>query len=311
MVADLLFRVACHGGGDEPLNIHLKRITDSAYTRKTLGGEEIEGESVAPVIAESHDAECRRDIMRYLHECLSEPNGKRWQRIYGALALTEKIMQWGSPALLSEVAQGQHFDVVQQVIFLENFDALARGCTDRRAQTVVRKKASELRTILVPWLEKAAAEDLLHSASLNSKDVDSTCSSGGISTATPSTAASSSRSSPSSVGSAAVPRSPSNDVHIDDAFDALREWMESGSSHSSSPRSSPGDSEFSIDDVDWEPLEDLPPAYFNAAAMQAKPSGDMHLADCMSDGSVDVDVFFTPMAAPAFAPPQIRTLLSL
>jgi len=309
MVADLLFRVACHGGGDEPLNVHLRRITDAAYTRKTLGGVDIEGELVAPVIAESHDEECRREIMEHLRECLSEASGKRWQRLYGGLALSEKLMQHGSPALLTEVAEGRHFDLVQKVSFLENFDAAARGCSDRRAQTVVRTKAHELRTMLDSLLEKARAEDTLQNASLDIKDTISTCSSGSMSTATPSTASSSTEGSPTSSCSEPEPRSPSKDAHIDDAFAALREWMESGDSNvasvESSPRSSAADSELSIDDLDWEPLDTLPPAYSTIAAMQARPSGDWRSSASMSAGSDDV--FFTPMPAPALAQSLMRT----
>lgn len=307
MVADFLFRVACHGGGDEPLNVHLKNITDAAYARKTLGGDDIEGELVAIVIAESHDGDCRREIMRHLHECLSEPSGRRWQRIYGGLALTEKLMQHGSPVLLAEVAQGHHFDIVQKVSFLEHFDAAARGCSDRRAQSIVRKRASELRAMLVSQLEHGCSDEL---GGVDSKDTMSTCS-GGVSTATPSTAASSTRSSPSS--EFPEPRGPSKELHIDDAFATLREWMESvdssGASSQGSPRSS---SEVSIDDSDWEPLG-LPPPFGTADAGQAEPSASGSPQDGALEGRDAADVFFTPMPTPAFAPAPARaaTLLSL
>lgn len=326
MVADFLFRVACHGGGDEPLNVHLKRITDSAYTRKCLGGDEIEGEGVAPVIAESHDADCRREIMHHLRDCLSENSGRRWQRIYGGLALTEKLMQHGSPALLTEVAQGLHFDIVQKVSFLERFDAAARGCTDRRAQKVVRDKAAGLRKMLVAQIEDECAGEL---RGLDSKDSLSTCS-GGASTATPSTAASSTRSSPTSAFP--EPRTPSRDLDIDDAFVALREWMNSaGSSRASSDSSpsSPRTSEFSFDSSGWEPIG-APPQFSAVDAVDAADAADavatMQVNTSCNDSqeprqehgtteSEDLaeDAFFTPMMTPAFAPAADRatTLLSL
>lgn len=313
---DLLFRVACQGGGDEPLSVHLRRITDSAYTRKTLGGTDIEGQLVAPIIAESHDEDCRREIMRFLHECLSEAgSGKRWQKIYGGLALAENLMQHASSALLEEVAQGRHFDLVQKVSFLEQFDAVARGCSDRRAQHVVRKKANELRATLASLLEKANAEAL----KIQSPECKDTASISSGSTATPSTASSSTRGSPSSVCS--VPRSPGRDGHIDDAFDELREWMETVHSNSasatsspttspsvsitSSPKSCPGDSELSIDDSDWERLEHLPPSYGALTTTQGLPSDllDWFPASRVSDVSDTQDVFFTPMPAPAFPLP--------
>jgi len=197
-------------------------------------------------------------------------------------------MQHGSPELLTEVARGHHFDLVQKVSFLENFDAAARGCSDRRAQKTIREKAIDLRAMLVPLLEKARAEELLEG-----KDAASECSSG-ESTAAPSTAASSTQNSPSSECSIAEPRTPTKNHDIDDAFAALREWMESNS-NGASPRSSAGESLFSLDDLDWEPLESLPPAYVTAP--QAKPCGDRAALASVSDGSEDV--FFTPMPAPA------------
>jgi hypothetical protein len=275
-------------GSDEPINVHLKRITDSAYTRKTLGGTDIEGELIAPIIQESHDADCRREIMRHVRECLSEPHGKRWQRIYGGLALTEKLMQHGSPALVIEVAHGHHFDLVQKVSFLEHFDATARGCSDRRAQNIVREKASALLAVMVPQLQEASAEELPQNAGLNIKDTNSTCSVSGMSTSTGSTAASSSMSTTSSPVS--DPVTPSKEKPcIDEAFSELLEWMEranssdfSGASAGVSPRSSAGES---VDGSDWEPI--------GPCAERRLPS--------KSEGGDASDAFFTPMPTPAFA----------
>lgn len=303
MVTDLLFRVACNGGSDEPLNIHLKRITDSAYTRKTLGGNDIDGEFIAPVIQESHDGDCRREIMRHLRECLSEPSGKRWQRIYGGLALTEKLMQHGSHELAIEVAHGHHFDLVQKVSFLEHFDAAARGCTDRRASNVVRTKASELLASLVPLLQKASAEDLPRNAGLNGKDTMSICSK---STSAGSTAASSAMSSiiseqgtepGSAPPSPPEPPTPTPKVRIDDAFSSLQEWMESaGYSSGASAAMSPRSRADSSDDSDWEPIGPLP---------KQLSSGDRSPP---ADAS---DAFFTPMPTPLFAPPPTRKLFMM
>jgi len=303
--------VACHGGGDEPLGVHLKRITGSAYTRKTLGGADIEGELVAPVIAESHDEDCRREIMRHLQECLSATGSKHWQRIYGGLALCEFLMHHGSPALLAEVSQGFHFDLVQKVSLLENFDAKARACTDRRAENVVRMKAKELRNMLVSQLEQTA-EDQHKGVFLDG--TESTCS-GAISTATPSTAASSSRSSPSSASWLIEPRSPAKDLYIDDAFTALRDWMESPGSNAPSALSSPASAPSAIEDSDWEPLEELPPTHISLAAMHTPVlPGFANASERMSDGSDEREEFFTPLPAHAFArspPMHTGSLLSL
>jgi hypothetical protein len=287
------FRVACNGGSDEPLNIHLKRITDSAYTRKTLGANDIDGEFIAPVIQESHDSDCRREIMRHLRECLSESSGKRWQKIYGGMALTEKLMQHGSHDLAIEVAQGHHFDLVQKVSFLEHFDAAARGCTDRRAQNVVRAKASELLAVLIPLLRRAADEELpqdagLQGKDLNIKDTASICSKDtkttGSTKATGSNAAPSERSSPPE--SPGEPASPSKrPPAIDASFADFNDWLESGGYSSASPRdSTDGDS-------DWEPIGQLP--------VRGRRSVGRSSLGSNSDAEDTADQFFTPMPAPA------------
>mmetsp|Transcript_33337 Transcript_33337/g.91969 ORF Transcript_33337/g.91969 Transcript_33337/m.91969 type:complete len:536 (-) Transcript_33337:179-1786(-) len=179
----MLSRVACgRNGGDELLKVHLRRITES-------GLNDVPQADLAQVIDASYDAECRQEIMSHLRECLSEPIGKRWQRIYGGLVLVDKLVQGGSPALLIEVAVGFHFDLIQKVSFLEQFDASARGCTDARAQGLVRQRAQELRATLVPLLQSARTEGFGQSPNFVLKD---TLSSGGNSTSTGSTRASSS-----------------------------------------------------------------------------------------------------------------------
>mmetsp|Transcript_18586 Transcript_18586/g.43673 ORF Transcript_18586/g.43673 Transcript_18586/m.43673 type:complete len:474 (-) Transcript_18586:254-1675(-) len=174
MVTDLLSRVACHRGCNEPLIISLKRITEVGAVDMTPKRLQ---ELLAPVVEATHDGASRREIMRHLCDCLSEPTGKRWQRIYGALVLTEKLVHHGSNDLLIETAHGHHFDLVQKVAFLEHFDSATRGCSDRRAQHLVRKKASELRLLLIPRLRKASTEELPANTCLcPTKDTASTCS---------------------------------------------------------------------------------------------------------------------------------------
>jgi|Transcript_82292 hypothetical protein len=295
MVSDMLFRVACNGGGEESLGQHLKRITDAAYTRKNIGGVAVAGELLAPVVAESHDADCRREIMKHIRECLSESSGKRWQKIFGGLVLTEELMKNGSPHLVIECAQGHHFDLVQKVCFLEKFDAAAHGCSDRRAQQVIRLKASELLQQLVPQLRQASTEDLPMNAGLGIKDNLSTCSA--TSNTTPSTAAIGSASCSSSMATTgSIVSSDSVEVdfdgdetcEIDDAFASLRQWMESTESWASGscPRESSGEGSFDDPDADdWEPIGELPIATEKYTARQRSVSSD--------------DIFFTPMPTPA------------
>mmetsp|Transcript_9518 Transcript_9518/g.19597 ORF Transcript_9518/g.19597 Transcript_9518/m.19597 type:complete len:468 (-) Transcript_9518:469-1872(-) len=181
MVVDILSRVACHRGCNEPLRMNLERITEIGAADTTQRRLQ---ELLAPVLDASHEADLRPVIMRHLCDCLSETTGKRWQRIYGGLVLTENLVQQGSHVLLIETAHGHHFDLVQKISFLEHFDSAARGCSDQRAQHCIRKKAKDLRSMLLPRLKKASVEELPQNAGLGYKDSLSTCSPGGLSNCT-------------------------------------------------------------------------------------------------------------------------------
>lgn len=162
--------------GSKTLPADLKRVTHS-------GVIDIPKEVLTPVIEASRNEEDRPEIMQHLRQCLAEPAGKQWRRIFGALVLAEALVKSGSPALLSETAEGRHFDLVQRLSFLEHFDD-----ADKRVTNMIRSKAEALRKEVVPLLQNTSlrdSEDII-------KDTASTCSPGAVSTVTRSTAASSS-----------------------------------------------------------------------------------------------------------------------
>jgi len=202
-MVDLLLRAtSCHRG-DDPLCIHLKRITDYGVAILDMTPKRLQ-ELFHPILEASHEPDRRQEIMSHLCGCLSEATGKRWNRIFGGMVLTEKLMNQGSHVLLIETAHGHHFDLVQKVSILEHFDSAARGVTDKRAQKLIREKASDLRTSLVPLFKKASSEELPQNAGLgtSTKDTISVCSYGCMSTTTASTVAGSgSAGSTSSAGS--------------------------------------------------------------------------------------------------------------
>merc|ERR1719362_887181 len=105
-------------------------------------------------------------------------------------------MDHGSFALFIELAHGHHFDLIQKVSLLEHFDSTVRGVSNPWAQDMVRKKAKELRTALVPLLERASAEELPQGAGLFDRDNTSMS---GVSVSSCSTAATSNHSSPNSI----------------------------------------------------------------------------------------------------------------
>lgn len=169
MIAGLKAKVAnLRGNSGNSLHADLKRITDARLT-------EIPQELIEAVVEASHDANSRQEMMRHLRECLAEQSSKHWHRVYAALILVENLLlRPNSQVILAETAEGYHFDVVQRLAFLEHFELN----TDRRAQHMLRSKAKEVRTKLIPKLEAASEEGLLKSMEEKaaSQENASTCS---------------------------------------------------------------------------------------------------------------------------------------
>lgn len=150
------------------LEIDLKKVTES-------GVIEVPEELLAAVTLAAQSEEDRREIMRHLRSCLAEPTGKRWRRVWAGLVLTEHLVKKGPPELLVETAQGHHFDLVQRLSLLENFEYT----TDKRIQNSVRAKAKGLRAELVPRLQDAELEaPWADDKNYEAKDTASTCSPG-------------------------------------------------------------------------------------------------------------------------------------
>lgn len=177
----MIASVACDGSGEESLKVHLQRITGS----KSL---EIPEDLLVRIIEATRDSDRRRDIMRHLQECLSEPSGKHWTRIYTALLLMQSVLQKGDHALAIETARGQHFDLLQEVRLLEHFDAKMRGISDESVQVMMHSRAQELRKEIVllfakVWEEESDEEPPEDADSLARKTM-SCGSPGGVSTCT-------------------------------------------------------------------------------------------------------------------------------
>lgn len=134
------------GGNQTPLQADLKRATESNVI-------EVPKDVLALVVEATRlGEEERREIMMHLRECLAEPQGRRWRRIYAGLVLIEELLKNGAPELVTETAEGRYFDLVQRLSLLEKFE-----CTnDLRVQNMVRTKASGLRSEVVPRLETHA-----------------------------------------------------------------------------------------------------------------------------------------------------------
>lgn len=159
------------GGNQTPLQADLKRATESNVI-------EVPKDVLALVVEATRlGEEERREIMMHLRECLAEPQGRRWRRIYAGLVLIEELLKNGAPELVTETAEGRYFDLVQRLSLLEKFE-----CTnDMRVQNMVRTKASGLRTEVVPRLETSGDDHVSHkpASSSASHGVSDSTSAGG------------------------------------------------------------------------------------------------------------------------------------
>merc|ERR1712176_709594 len=93
-------------GDSNNLVTDLKRVTDS-------GVIDIPKELLQSVHETMHTEEDRQAVMQHLRECLCETSNKRWQRVHAGLVLADDLTKNGAPELLSEIADGRHFDLVQ------------------------------------------------------------------------------------------------------------------------------------------------------------------------------------------------------
>jgi|Transcript_84192 hypothetical protein len=129
----------------------LKRITHSSTL---VVANDIPADALTAVIESSHSSEQRQAIMQHLRDCFAESSGKQWRRPFSALLLLEVLLKRGSSEIVVETAEGRHFDLVQQLSFLEQSEFI-----DKRVQGMVRSKAGALRKDIIPLLENADAKD--------------------------------------------------------------------------------------------------------------------------------------------------------
>eukprot|EP00929_Paragymnodinium_shiwhaense_P052492 TRINITY_DN26297_c0_g1_i1.p1 TRINITY_DN26297_c0_g1~~TRINITY_DN26297_c0_g1_i1.p1 ORF type:complete len:343 (+),score=87.20 TRINITY_DN26297_c0_g1_i1:143-1171(+) len=138
---------AFNRGSTNPLEAELKRITDAELI-------DVPSKDALIVIVQStHDPGDRREIMRHLNSCLTDTS--QWRRIYGGLVLLEHLLQKAAPVLITEAAQGHHFDLVQRLTFLEKFDY----STDKRVQQMVQKKATSLRADMLAKIQSGDGDE--------------------------------------------------------------------------------------------------------------------------------------------------------
>lgn len=99
------------------------------------------------------DTICRQSFDLYdrvvLLECIQSafcvPNSdKEWRKIVNGMRVMSALIEGGSELIFSEVLEGKHFDILQQMVFLVNYVN-----TDDRVGKVVRSLARDLRGKLI------------------------------------------------------------------------------------------------------------------------------------------------------------------
>mmetsp|Transcript_50125 Transcript_50125/g.106593 ORF Transcript_50125/g.106593 Transcript_50125/m.106593 type:complete len:364 (-) Transcript_50125:87-1178(-) len=126
-----------------PLQADLRRLTEAELL------ESPPPETLNNVANASHDEDQRREILLHMQECLAEPSSRRWRRVNGGLVLLDHLLRRGSPKVVTEIAEGRHFDPLQRLAFLEKFEF----SDDKRVQNMLRQKATALRSEMMLRLQ--------------------------------------------------------------------------------------------------------------------------------------------------------------
>lgn len=133
---------ALNMGSTSAIKAQLSKATDSEVI-------DVPKDLFKGILEASNDEQSRRTIMMHIFECFTQSTkAKAWRRVHAALILTEELVLNGSPSLSFEINSGYHFDLLQQLSFLEHFELV----TNRRAQATVRSKAQSVRRLVAPKL---------------------------------------------------------------------------------------------------------------------------------------------------------------
>lgn len=130
-------------GSSNPLQADLKRVTSADVCDSPK-------EEMEKICRASFMPDDRKTIMLHLQSCFADTSGKQWRRVFGALLLLENLVRKGSPAVVRELADGIHFDIVQRLTFLGHFEF----ASDKRVEALVREKAKTLRTDLLERMQR-------------------------------------------------------------------------------------------------------------------------------------------------------------
>ena len=128
----------------------LFQLVDCEINKAKLPEYRMDLERVAKL---SFEAEERFKILTFIHDQLIAAD---WRKIWNALNILQTLFTSGSKMMISEFAQGQHFDALQRLLLLTAF-----AHDDLRIRELVRSRAREVREI---------AKDKLEASNISSPD---------------------------------------------------------------------------------------------------------------------------------------------
>merc|ERR1719277_1057525 len=84
----------------------------SALWQATESGViDVPQEVIDPIVAASHCAVQRLELMAHVQRCLCETSPLRWRRIHAGLLLATELVSHGAKELLDEMTKGRFFDM--------------------------------------------------------------------------------------------------------------------------------------------------------------------------------------------------------
>jgi hypothetical protein len=114
---------------------------------------DVDKDALLAITQSSSNEDDRRIIMRHIHTCLSDLSSSKWRRANAGMVVVEHLLRHGSPALVTETASGNHFDLVQRLSFLEKYEY----SFDKRVENMLRHKALALRSACLEKLQHISA----------------------------------------------------------------------------------------------------------------------------------------------------------
>lgn len=125
---------------------------------------QIPAKALEPISQGTYTMRGRQQIMEHIQKCLQKPlENSNWRQIYVALVITRQAMLNGEPLLFEEIAEGRHFNPLQQISLLTHYKMDGIGI---ESEHLICSKASALHDELLPPIQAAIEARIALKASM-------------------------------------------------------------------------------------------------------------------------------------------------